>query len=119
MNDLIIVIEIETHYQLLYYNISTSFVKMNCKFCNSPKTMKYGFKAGTQYYKCNACGRKFAGTPVPEGMRFPTTTIGETLGLFYDGLSVVDISRHLVATEGILLTLHCLALDNEILKASR
>jgi transposase-like protein len=63
--------------------------------------MKYGFKAGTQYYKCNDCGRKFAGRLAPEGMRFATATIGESLGLFYDGLSLADISRHLVATEGI------------------
>lgn len=74
---------------------------MKCKFCQSPSTMKYGFKAGTQYYKCKACGRKFAGTLAPEGMRFTTHTIGESLGLFYDGLSLADISRHLVATEGI------------------
>jgi len=74
---------------------------MNCKFCNSPRTMKYGFKAGTQYYKCNDCHRKFAGRDSPEGMRFSTATIGEAMGLFYDGLSLADISRHLVATEGI------------------
>ena len=74
---------------------------MNCKFCQSPRTTKYGFKAGTQYYKCKNCGRKFAGTLAPERMRFTTHTIGESLGLFYDGLSVADISRHLVATEGI------------------
>jgi putative transposase len=74
---------------------------MNCKFCNSPRTMKYGFKAGTQYYKCNDCHRKFAGTLAPEGMRFNTSTIGEAMGLFYDGLSLADISRHLQVTEGI------------------
>lgn len=74
---------------------------MNCKFCGSPRTMKYGSKAGTQYYKCKDCGRKFAGTLAPAGMRFTTATIGEAMGLFYDGLSLADISRHLVATEGI------------------
>jgi len=74
---------------------------MNCKFCGSPKTMKYGLKAGTQYFKCNDCGRKFAGREAPEGMRFSTATIGEAMGLFYDGLSVADISRHFAATEGI------------------
>lgn len=63
--------------------------------------MKYGTKAGTQYYKCKDCGRKFAGTLAPAGMRFTTATIGEAMGLFYDGLSLADISRHLVATEGI------------------
>jgi len=63
--------------------------------------MKYGFKAGTQYYKCNDCGRKFSGNLAPAGMRFKTETIGEAMGLFYDGLSLADISRHLIATEGI------------------
>jgi len=74
---------------------------MNCKFCQSPNTIKYGFKAGTQYYKCKACKRKFAGTLAPAGMRFTVETIGEALGLFYDGLSLADISRHLISTEGI------------------
>lgn len=74
---------------------------MNCKFCQSPRTMKYGFKAGTQYYKCNACHRKFAGREAPEGMHFSTATIGEAMGLFFDGLSLADISRHLLVTEGI------------------
>ena len=74
---------------------------MDCKFCGSIYTMKYGFKAGTQYYKCHNCNRKFAGRLAPEGMRFETATIGEALGLFYDGLSVADISRHLKATDGI------------------
>jgi putative transposase len=73
---------------------------MKCKFCGSQNTVKYGFKAGTQYYKCNSCGRKFAGRIAPEGMRFSTATIGEAMGLFYDGLSLADISRHFVATEG-------------------
>lgn len=74
---------------------------MNCKFCNSPNTIKYGSKAGTQYYKCNDCKRKFAGRDSPEGMKFTTATVGEAMGLFYDGLSLADISRHFVATEGI------------------
>ena len=74
---------------------------MNCKFCSSPRTMKYGIKAGTQYYKCNDCRRKFAGKLAPAGMRFTTATIGEAMGLFYDGLSLADISRHLASTDGV------------------
>jgi putative transposase len=74
---------------------------MNCKFCNSPYTMKYGSKGGFQYYKCNVCHRKFSGRMALEGMRFNATTVGEAMGLFYDGLSLSDISRHLLVTEGI------------------
>ncbi len=74
---------------------------MNCKFCGSPAIMKVGFKGGTQYYKCKSCGQKLVGREAPERMRFSTATIGESLDLFYDGLSLTDISRHPVATEGI------------------
>lgn len=75
---------------------------MNCKFCASSSTIKYGFKAGTQYYKCNACKRKFAGKEAPQGRQFSTATIGEAMGLFYDGLSFADISRHLQVTDGVV-----------------
>ncbi len=34
-------------------------------------------------------------------MRFSTTTIGEAMGLFFDGLSLSDISRHLATTDGV------------------
>lgn len=74
---------------------------MNCKFCASPLTIKAGLKGGTQYYRCKACGRKFAGTDSPEGMHFSTTIIGEGLSLFYDGLSLADISRHIQSTTGV------------------
>jgi len=74
---------------------------MNCKYCKSSKTVKYGTKNGVQYYKCKECKRKFAETLAPEGMRHATTAIGESLGLFYDGLSLSDISRHLQTTDGI------------------
>ena len=77
---------------------------MKCKHCQSARTIKYGFKAGVQYYRCKACKRKFAGTTAPAGMRFTVETIGESLGLFYDGLSLADISRHLVSTEGIYVS---------------
>lgn len=74
---------------------------MDCKFCGSIYTMKYGFKTGIQYYKCHNCNRKFAGRLAPEGMRFETATIGEAIGLFYGGLSLAGISRHLKTTDSI------------------
>ena len=76
---------------------------MNCKFCKSPDTIKYGYKAGTQYYKCNGCKRKFAGTPALEGMRFPTDILGKAISLFYKGLSLTEVSKHMVITDSILV----------------
>jgi len=74
---------------------------MTCKFCGSEALWKYGTKGGNQYYRCKGCGRKFAGTGSPEGMHFSTATIGEGLSLFYDGLSLADISRHIQSTTGV------------------
>jgi len=64
-------------------------------------TMKYGIKTGIQYYKCHNCKRKFAGRVAPDGMRFETATIGEAIRLFYDGLSLAEISRHFKTTDNI------------------
>ena len=74
---------------------------MNCKFCQSPRTMKYGFKNDNQYYKCSDCYRKFSGTVSPEGMRFPTDIVGIAIDLFYNGFSSGKISRNLMDTKGI------------------
>jgi len=63
--------------------------------------MKYGIKSGIQYYKCNDCHRKFAGTFAPEGMRFPIDIIGESIGLFYNGLSLSNISWHMEAARNV------------------
>ena len=74
---------------------------MNCKYCQSPRTMKYGFKGGNQYYKCNDCMRKFAGTEGLPGMRHSANIIGAAIELFYNGLSSGEISRLLIKGRGI------------------
>jgi transposase-like protein len=76
---------------------------MNCKYCGSSNTIRYGFKGKMQYYKCNNCKRKFAGRITFERMRFPDITISEALALFYDGLSLGDICKHIIATHGIFV----------------
>lgn len=68
---------------------------MNCKFCSSTKVVKYGTKAGNQYYLCRDCGRKFADNKALEGMRKPKVVVATALSLFYDGLSIEAISREL------------------------
>jgi putative transposase len=76
---------------------------VDCKYCQSSNTVKYGFKGKTQYYKCKDCGRKFAGRITPEGMRFPSTIISESLALFQNGLSPYEISRHLIGNKGVFV----------------
>jgi putative transposase len=68
---------------------------MNCKFCQSPKTVKYGIRRHIQYYLCKKCGRTFSGIDSPEGMRTPTPEIATALSLFYGGLPLTKIQMQL------------------------
>lgn len=68
---------------------------MNCKFCNSLHTSKYGKRKGIQYYICLTCGRTFSGIDSPEGMRTPAQEIGTALSLYYDGLPLTKIQGQL------------------------
>jgi len=72
---------------------------MNCKFCQSPNTIKYGYRSETHYYKCKDCGRKFSGKMAPENMHFSKKIINESIDLFYYGIPLRDISRHILISE--------------------
>lgn len=69
-----------------------------CKFCGSTDIMKYGIRNGVQNYICRKCGRKFTAKDSPYRMQTPTEQIGASLNMFYDGLSLSAIARHLNET---------------------
>jgi len=73
-------------------NISVTIV---CKFCGSPNVIKFGVKNNVQYYWCKRCKRKFASNNALPGMRFPPDQIASALNMFYEGLSLNAIRRHL------------------------
>ena len=70
-----------------------------CKWCGSLDIMKYGTRPdGVQEYTCLKCKRKFIAKDAPFKMRTTVEQIGASLNMFYDGLSLADISRHLDET---------------------
>ncbi len=73
-------------------------VAIICKFCGSDNIVKYGIRNEIQDYLCRDCGRKFNSKESPEGMQTPTEQISASLSMFYDGLSLSDIARHLAHT---------------------
>ncbi|MFC1935502.1 IS6 family transposase [Chloroflexota bacterium] len=73
---------------------------ITCPRCGSQDTMKYGFQSGMQMYICQKCRAKFNTKQAPLGMRTPAVQIGSALAMFYDGLSLADISRQLEQTHG-------------------
>lgn len=69
-----------------------------CKWCGSLDIMKYGIRNGVQEYICQKCGRKFNAKDAPYKMRTTVEQIGASLNMFYDGMSLSDIARHLDET---------------------
>lgn len=64
-----------------------------CKFCSSRNVVRDGVRKGVQSYWCKDCKRKFAGNDALPGMRVPPDRIATALSLFYEGLSLQEISR--------------------------
>lgn len=73
----------------------TYTVDVLCKFCGDKDVVRYGKKGDVQYFMCKACGRKFADNNAPEQMRYSVDVVGSAINMFYEGLSVRKIQRHL------------------------
>ncbi|MGA2671138.1 MAG: IS6 family transposase [Dehalococcoidia bacterium] len=71
---------------------------IKCKWCGSVDIKKYGIRDGVQEYFCLKCGRKFNAKDVPYKKQTPVEQIGTALDMFYDGLSLRNIARHLEHT---------------------
>lgn len=69
-----------------------------CKWCGAVDIMKYGVRKGVQNYICRACGRKFAEKDARYHMQTSAEQVAAALNVFYDGMSVQAISRHLKET---------------------
>jgi transposase-like protein len=62
---------------------------VRCKYCQSERVRKYGKYKETQYYYCNDCKRKFAGSEniIPK-MQYATSKIASALNMYYEGMSL-------------------------------
>jgi putative transposase len=69
---------------------------MNCKYCQSPDTIKYGVYKGIQRYFCKFCHRKFSDNKAIPKMQTPTHQIADALNMYYEGLSLSEIRRNLI-----------------------
>lgn len=69
--------------------------EMNCKNCGSSKIVKNGKVNNQQRYKCKACGKQFVNTDNFDRMRTQKHIIGFALDLYYDGMSLRKIQRHI------------------------
>ncbi len=66
-----------------------------CKWCGSVDTIKHGMDKGVQQYLCSKCGRKFNEKDAPYGMQSTFEEVGVSLDMYYQGLSLTKITKHL------------------------
>jgi putative transposase len=69
--------------------------KVKCKFCGSPNVIRYGHYKGLQRWWCKDCHRKFASNNALPNMRTPHDQVASALSMFYEGMSLNAIRRHL------------------------
>jgi len=69
-----------------------------CKFCGSRHIVRYGHYHQRQRWFCKACKRKFADNEAPPKMKTPAIQIASALSMFYEGMSLNGIRRHLEQT---------------------
>lgn len=69
-----------------------------CKFCSSANIIKHGRSRGIQRYFCNGCKRKFADNDALPGMKTSVDHVASALSMYYEGMSLNAIRRHLDQT---------------------
>ena len=70
-----------------------------CKFCDSGRIVKHGIrknkKGDIQQYHCKDCDKRFTANFGFEYTRYDSDTISQAMQMYYQGLSVRDISNNL------------------------
>jgi transposase-like protein len=78
------------------------FNPRKCKYCNSDHVVRYGHtKQGTgQRLLCRDCGHTFMHSDALPHMQTPADQIAAALSMYYEGMSLNSIRRHLQQTTG-------------------
>jgi len=70
--------------------------EIRCKYCGSPDyVVGYGWYGNIPRYFCKRCKRKFTAEDTLFKMKTPIELIGRALSMYYGGMSLNSVSRHL------------------------
>jgi putative transposase len=75
--------------------IMNEIKSIQCKYCGSKNIVRFGHYKGIQRYFCKACKRKFTLSDTLPKMKTPIREIADALSMYYGGMSLNAISRHL------------------------
>jgi len=69
-----------------------------CKACGSKRIVRFGHYQGVQRWRCRDCQKTFVQSDAPFGMKTSTVQIASALSMYYEGMSLNAIRRHLEQT---------------------
>lgn len=69
-----------------------------CKACGSKRIVRFGHYQDAQRWRCRDCKRTFIQSEAPFGMKTATVQIASGLSMYYEGMSLNAIRRHLEQT---------------------
>lgn len=77
--------------------IEREFQSRKCKYCGSYHIVRFGRSRDTQIQrlKCQNCKRTFMDTSSLPGMKTPSDQVASALNMYYEGMSLNAIRRHL------------------------
>ena len=78
--------------------------RVGCKYCKSSDVVRWGKSDDKQRYICKSCGKTFLDDGAFPGMRTNARAISMALNLYFDGLSLSKIVKHLKSAYGIMLS---------------
>jgi transposase-like protein len=87
--------------QNMSYNVAEP---TNCKYCQSSNIIRFGTYEGVQRYYCKDCQRKFSGLDTLPKMQTAIDQISSAVAMYYEGLSLNEISRMLKQIYNINIT---------------
>ncbi len=75
--------------------MKVAFEALKCKFCGSPRIVRFGRYKETQKWLCRDCKRHFSdNSALPYG-KLPAEQVAQALDLYYKGTSLNSICEHL------------------------
>jgi transposase-like protein len=75
--------------------IQQEFEARECKYCGSYHVVRFGHSKQMQRLLCQDCKRTFMDTDALAGMKTPADQVASALNMYYEGMSLNAIRRHL------------------------
>jgi putative transposase len=78
--------------------IQQEFQPRKCKYCGSANVVRFGHSKQKQRLLCRDCKRTFMDTDALAGMKTPSDQVASALNMYYEGMSLNAVRRHLQQT---------------------